>query len=130
MYYFLIVQVLCGFFSAFVAARKGREPVRWWFVGALLPVVGVVLSLKAEEANADEPVTLGAPASPAKSKGRVRPSRCCRSYIPDCLGCPYFRRRLFSGEQRDGLKGRCQYFDIDLVEEPSRNRRHATARKD
>jgi len=102
MYYFLIVQVLCGFFSAFVAARKGP----------------------------DEPVTLGAPASPAKSKGRVRPSRCCRSYIPDCLGCPYFRRRLFSGEQRDGLKGRCQYFDIDLVEEPSRNRRHATARKD
>jgi len=130
MYYLIIIQVLCGCFSAFVAGRKGRDRLRWWLIGALLPVVGVVLSLKVGQAEAKAPVALGAPASPeavAKAADpRHRPSRCCGSYIADCLGCPHFRRQLFTAEQRDGLKGRCEHFDRELVKEPSRTRRHVT----
>jgi hypothetical protein len=131
MYYLLIVQVLCGFFSAFVAGRKGRNRLLWWFIGALLPLLGVVLCLKVgEAADKGEPVPLGAPASAdAAAKAadrRRRPSRCCGSYIPDCLGCSYFRRQLFSGEQKDGLKGRCEHFDRELLEESSRKRSRVT----
>ncbi len=126
MYYLVIIQVLCGSFSAFVAGRKGRDRVRWWFIGALLPVVGVALSLLAREVRDDVPATLGAPAGGRQLEPRHRPSRCCGSYIPDCLGCTYFRRQLFSAEHREGLKGRCDYFDRQLVEEPLRKRRHVT----
>ena len=124
MYYLLIIQVLCGCFSAYVAGRKGRDRVRWWFIGALLPVVGVVLSLRATEVRQEVPGTLGAPASGKKTEACHRPSRCCAAYIPDCLGCSHFRRQLFSAEHREGLKGRCDYFDRELVEESSRKRRH------
>ncbi len=126
MQYFVIIQVLCGFFSAFVAGRKGRDRVRWWFIGALLPVVGVVLAVTAREVHDDVPATLGAPASGRALPKRHRPSRCCGSYIPDCLGCSYFRRQLFSAEHREGLKGRCDYFDRDLVDEGAHKRRHVT----
>jgi hypothetical protein len=125
-YYLIVLQVLCGCFSAFVAGRKGRDRRRWWLIGALLPVAGVVLSLRAGQAGPQEPATLGAPASGRKLQRHHRPSRCCGSYIPDCLGCCYFRRQLFSAEHREGLKGRCDYFDRQLVEEPSRKRRRVT----
>ena len=130
-YYLIIVQVLCGCFSAFVAGRKGRDRIRWWFVGALLPVVGVVLSLKVGEAGREAPVALSAPASAAtngsaSAERRQRPSRCCGSYIPDCLGCPHFRRQLFSAEHREGMKGRCEHFDRELLEELTHKRRRVT----
>jgi hypothetical protein len=126
MYYLVIIQVLCGCFSAFVAGRKGRDRVRWWFIGALVPVVGVALSLLARDAAQGEPAALGAPAGGRKVEKNHRPSRCCGSYIPDCLGCSYFRRQLFSAEHREGLKGRCDYFDRQLVDETSRRRPRVT----
>ena len=134
MYYLLIIQVLCGCFSAFVASRKGRNRILWWFIGALLPVLGVVLSLKVREpADEGAPVPLGAPASAdaaaEAADRRHRPSRCCGSYIPDCLGCSYFRRQLFAGEHRDGLKGRCGHFDKELRDEPSRKRSRVTVQE-
>ena len=49
MYYLIVGQMLCGFFSSFVAGRKGRNRIAWWFAGAHLPVLGVVLSLKVSE---------------------------------------------------------------------------------
>jgi hypothetical protein len=114
MYYLIIVQIVCGFFSAFVAGRKGRNQVAWWFIGALVPVAGVVLSYLVSDIDAAEPLPQAGFPSKQASRRPERPKRCCGSYIPDCLGCPYFRRQLFSSERADGLRGHCEYFDKDL----------------
>jgi len=54
----------------------------------------------------------GKPARPPR-----RPRRCRGRYIPDCQGCPYFRRPLFTDHPPENLKGQCTYFGEDLLEE-------------
>lgn len=125
MPYLVVVQILCGFFSAYVAGRKGRSRVAWWFIGALLPVAGVVLALLAGDKERSEGSAAAVTHAPSEAalRRRRRPKRCCGSYIPDCLGCPYFRRPLFSQNPRPNLRGTCQYFGIDLVQESGSRRR-------
>lgn len=117
MHYFIVFQLLCGFFSASVAGRKGRNPTTWWFVGLLLPVFGVVLSLVVPKSpTASAPAARKTRRREAARRPRKRPRRCCASYIPDCFGCPYFRRQLFDPAGTEGKKGYCEYYGKDLVD--------------
>jgi len=124
MEYFVGFQILCGFFSAFVAARKGRSAGVWWFIGALLPVVGVVLSLTTTPVDV-RPVAQEEKPSARRSPLR-RASRCCGAYIADCRGCPYFRRRLFGAEEDDGTVGYCEFYGRDLEEKSSKGASRVT----
>ena len=47
-----------------------------------------------------------------------RPKRCCGSYIPDCEGCPYFKKALFESSPNSVKKGECRFFNRDLVIKP------------
>ena len=120
--YFLALQVFCGCFAAYAAAKQGRNWAAWFVVGMALPVVGVLLALVVSR----EPRARTGRVSPGSgargkagpSPGRRRPKRCCGSYIADCQGCPYFRRRpLFDSSSEDSCKGHCQYFRKPLAEE-------------
>lgn len=109
MEYAIAFQVLCGCFSAFVARRKNRDPVAWWFIGALLPVAGVVISVTV----APRPPQAGRPG--VRKAPPRRPSRCTREYTPVCPGCPFFRRSLFEAEAGENKKGYCAHYGKDLV---------------
>jgi hypothetical protein len=111
MYYLIAVQFFCACFCAFIAGRAGSSRLFWWLVGGLLPVVGVALCVFETRRSA----TGEAPQSGRKAP-RTRPKRCCGRYIPECWGCPYFRRRLFSGAE-EAAKGHCTFFDRDLADE-------------
>lgn len=41
----VVVSVLCGFASAFIAHSKGRNPFTWFLAGAVLSVVGLIIVL-------------------------------------------------------------------------------------
>ncbi|MHC4592772.1 MAG: hypothetical protein ACYS8L_08775, partial [Planctomycetota bacterium] len=60
---------------------------------------------------------------------RTKPKRCCGSYIPDCFGCPHFRRKLFDPARSEGKKGYCEFFRKDLVD-PSREKNSKVAIED
>ncbi len=125
MHYVIVFQVLCGCLSAHVAGRKGRSRPAWWLMGALLPAFGLVLSFAVPPLEGAAPAAERAPARRA-SRPRKRPRRCCGSYIPDCLGCSYYRRLLFDPARAEGLKGHCEYFDRDLVDGSEADSRHVT----
>src|SRR6476661_3519443 len=42
---YLIVGVICGSACAIIAHNKGRSAIAWFFIGLLLGVIGIVLSL-------------------------------------------------------------------------------------
>jgi len=113
MYYLIVIMVLCGFFSAFVAARKSRNRIVWWFVG--LTILGVALTLAVPEKQVTVRATGGRRARGGARQGRKKPKRCCGSYIPDCFGCPYFRRPLFDPSRAEDKKGHCEFFGRDLI---------------
>ncbi|MGD2175887.1 MAG: hypothetical protein PVJ27_10830, partial [Candidatus Brocadiaceae bacterium] len=115
----IVFQVLCGFFAAHVAGQKGRSRLRWWCIGAFVPAFGVVLSLvipaRGEASGFPAPAD-GAEAGEGEHRDRrKRPRRCCGRYLPDCHGCPHFRRRLFDPARPQGRKGHCDFYDVDLV---------------
>jgi hypothetical protein len=113
MYHLIAFQVFCGLFCAFLAARSGHSRLFWGLVGCLVPVAGVGLCLH-ETRRALRPPSQ--PANRIAGTGgdtRKRPERCCGRYIPECWGCPHFRRRLFGGAA-EGSKGRCAFFGRDL----------------
>jgi hypothetical protein len=112
MHYLIVFQILCGFFAAYVASRKARSPVLWWFAGTFLPVVGVVWALLVSDAVPGGAPRTGGRSGPGRSK---RPKRCCGEFLPDCRGCPHFRRRLFRSEQ-DGDPGYCEFYEKTLSE--------------
>ncbi|NLW50120.1 MAG: hypothetical protein GXY85_04655 [Candidatus Brocadiaceae bacterium] len=118
MDYLIVTSALCGFFSAFVAGRKGRSPVAWWFVGALLPGVGCLLSLAVPARAAVQDDAPWPDAAPPAA--RRRPARCCGRFLPDCYGCPHFRRRLFAPEDGERSRGRCEFYGKELEEVPDR----------
>ena len=111
MEYVVVFQVFCGFFAAFVAARKERSVLAWFAIGTLLPVVGVALALRVKRT----------PARGGKERTvRQAPRRCRGSFIPDCRGCPFFSRPLFDPSQDSSKKGYCQRFERVLVQENGR----------
>jgi hypothetical protein len=110
MHYLIVVQLFCAFFCAFLAGRSGRSRVFWWLVGALVPVLGVAVCLWETRAPAEGPGREGA----GPVTGRSRPKRCCGRYIPECWGCPHFRRHLFSTDS-EGSKGHCAFYGRDLT---------------
>jgi hypothetical protein len=118
MDYVIIALALCGFFSAYVAVRKGRNPVAWWLVGAFLPVVGPVLSLTVPPKLPADEEEEWAPGAPVPHRPVRRPKRCCGFYIPDCCGCPHFRRQLFDSTRTEHAKGRCDFYGKDLETSP------------
>jgi len=115
MYYAIVCAAVCGFFAAFVGGRKGRNRVAWWFIGALLPVLGVVLSLLVPEKRAAAVAVQPGATGGAGRPGRRKPKRCCGSYIPDCFGCLHFRRPLFEPVHAEDKKGYCELFRKDLM---------------
>ena len=128
MNYLIVTFALCGFFSAYVAGRKGRSPVAWWFVGALLPVVGLLLSLTLPPRSPAGEQEGWGPGAPAPRPPLRRPKRCCGFYIPDCCGCPHFRRHLFGPSRSERMKGRCEFFGKDLEEAPQEADSHIAGR--
>ncbi len=112
MHYLIVFQILCGFFAAYVASRKARSPVLWWFAGSFLPVVGVVWVLLVSQAVPGGAPRTGGCSGPDRQK---RPKRCCGEFLPDCRGCAYFRRRLFRSEQ-EGDRGYCEFYQKTLSE--------------
>jgi len=120
--YLLAIQIACGCFAAFLAARQGQSRPAWFAVGALLPVVGVLLALWATRtrparAEAGRPGASGKEAK-GRARGRRPPRRCRGSYIPDCVGCPHFRASpLFDPSLQDSRKGYCELFGKPLVDE-------------
>jgi len=117
MQFLVVFQILCGFFGAFVAGRKGRSRLGWWFIGAFLPVFGAILCLMAPDAAAKVGATEQGDGADGIRKQRPRPRRCCGSYIPDCQGCPYFRRPLFEAHREADGKGTCTFYGKQLREE-------------
>jgi len=109
MEYLIAFQALCGCFSAYVAGRRGRSRLVWWFIGALLPVAGVLLSLTIRAARG-----AGAQQRPTGGERRKRPRRCTGSFSPDCFGCAYFRRALFEADRPENKRGYCELFKRDL----------------
>lgn len=41
----LVLSVICGLVAAVIASRKGRDPVKWFFVGAALNLFGLAAVL-------------------------------------------------------------------------------------
>ena len=52
LFIFLLDAVICGVVTAIVAGNKGRSGFGWFFVGALLGPIGIVLSLVVSKNNA------------------------------------------------------------------------------
>ncbi len=117
MRYLLIFQLLCGAFGAFVAGRKKRSRLAWGLIGALLPVAGVAWVMLIPERGAE---WNAGPAAGPSPRRRERPKRCCGRFIPDCRGCPYFRRHLFRGDQEGPADGYCEFFDTELTDQTRR----------
>jgi hypothetical protein len=114
MYFFICVQLLCGLFACFVAKAKNRSATLWLLLGAILPILGVVIILILSPKDAP----LSEEKDSSEQKPKRRPKRCCGSYLPDCHGCPYFSRPLFDNSYNENKKGRCEFFGRDLYEEP------------
>lgn len=112
MLHVLALQIACGAFAAFVAARNGRNRAVWFAIGMLLPVLGVVLALSAKKPYAPGEYTGGATRSLPR-----RPKRCIGAYTADCLGCRHFSRPLFDDSYKNGKKGRCGLFRRELIEQ-------------
>jgi hypothetical protein len=111
----IAIQLFIAVFCAFLAARKRRRPLVWGLVG-MVPVLGVVAALLVPRAA---PARHAGKGSPRQRSMPPRPKRCCGHYIPDCRGCPYFRRALFQSDRQkeDGRVGHCEFFDRDLYEQ-------------
>jgi hypothetical protein len=115
MEYILAIQLLCGCFAAFAARRKGRSAVAWFAIGALLPVLGIVLALRAGRPRAPR---RAAPNGSREADAALRPPRRCEgTYIADCLGCPFFSRPLFDETYEGPNKGYCRRFRRVLSDE-------------
>jgi len=114
MHYFVAFQILCGFFAAYVAVRKGRSGLRWWCAGAFLPVVGVALALTVDRRRGSD---TGEETSEDPQEPLRRPRRCSGQFIPDCLGCAHFRRRLFGSEAGETVRGYCEFYARELCDE-------------
>ncbi len=112
MLYVFAFLAFCGFFCAHVAHRKGRNPWLWGAAGALLPVLGVALCLMASAA----PTPAATGREQVEARPRQRPRRCCGEFIPDCRGCPYFRRPLFRHDASPDERGYCEFYDRNLVD--------------
>jgi hypothetical protein len=41
----IVVSVLSGFASAFIAKSKGKDPFTWFLIGVVLSVVGLIIVL-------------------------------------------------------------------------------------
>jgi hypothetical protein len=113
MEYIIVFQLLAGAFAAYVASRKGRSWFLWALFGALVPVVGAVCALLIGPARP-------AGAEPTQAERREEklkrvPRRCCGRYIPDCRGCPFFRRPLFDRSYEGDKRGYCERFDKELT---------------
>jgi hypothetical protein len=122
--YLLVFQAFVGFFCSHIARTKRRNPVLWWTVGAFVPVVGLLVCLGVRPASR-RPTRQATPQR--RRRNAQRPAACTGSYIPECWGCPHFRRPLFDGDHAEGKVGHCAFYDRDLLrkERPRAPRMHA-----
>ena len=108
--YVIAALLFCGAFCSFVAAGKNRN--RWlWFVIGFVPFVGVIAVLVVPPLRP----TGGAGQTAPEGRARKRPRRCSGAFIPDCRGCPYFERPLFTGRADEGGKCYCRFFRKELA---------------
>ena len=130
MSYLIAFQLLCGCFAGYVASQKGRNWFFWFLAGLVVPVLGVVLAVivarpRRPSAEGERPR-----AGTEAARERRPPSRCCGSYIPDCQGCPYFRKPLFDPTYSGTRKGLCEFFHKELKEPPPAKGTKITLRND
>jgi len=111
-------QLLCGCFAGYVASQKGRNWFFWFLVG-LVPVLGVILALIVEKPHHPQARRDRTDGDREVARERRPPLRCRGEYIPDCQGCPYFRKPLFDPTYAGTRKGWCDFFHKDLRELPS-----------
>ena len=119
--YVMILMIVCAFASSRIAARKGHNATQWWVIG-LVPVFGVMLALMAYDAAPGQAAPRKRAARKAKDAPlRKRPKRCCGHYIPECWGCPFFRRNLFVADPQEAKRGYCEHFKRELTDRPDEN---------
>lgn len=41
----IVIMLVGGLVSCLVAANKQRNPIGWFFIGALFPLLGIILSI-------------------------------------------------------------------------------------
>jgi len=116
MEYLVAFQLLCGCFAGYVAAQKHRNWFWWFLVGTLVPVAGVLIALAVDRPDANRGHGNRGGTRNKEGQKLQRPKRCCGDYIPDCHGCPYFSRPLFSGSDEGEKKGYCKFFKKELIE--------------
>jgi len=118
MEYFVAFQLLCGCFAGFVASRKDRGWFVWFLLGTFVPVFGVIAALLANEPATEPAEENWTQELERKTKNRKLkpPKRCCGRYIPDCQGCPYFRKPLFDPTYSGSKKGYCELFEKELID--------------
>jgi hypothetical protein len=117
MEYLVAFQLLCGCFAGYVASRKERNWFAWFLIGALVPVFGVIAALLVDEPATESPEDDWTEKLEETKKRKLKPpKRCCARYIPDCQGCPYFRKPLFDPTYSGSKKGYCELFEKDLID--------------
>lgn len=117
MEYLVAFQLLCGCFAGYVASHKGRGWFAWFLLGALVPIAGVIAVLLVEEPSEEPPEEDWTDELKEARKRKLKPpKRCCARYIPDCQGCPYFRKPLFDPTYTGSKKGYCELFEKELIE--------------
>lgn len=42
---YVLLKSVFGGITALIAAEKGRKPIRWFFIGFLLDVIGIIIVL-------------------------------------------------------------------------------------
>ncbi|MDF1626999.1 MAG: zinc ribbon domain-containing protein [Parvibaculaceae bacterium] len=69
---FVLIWLACGLLSAFIASGKNRNPIGWFFIGAIFGVFGLIAALVVSDPN-PRPMTIELAATSEPTK------RC-----PDC----------------------------------------------
>jgi hypothetical protein len=112
------LMLISGVAAGYVAGRKGRSRIAWAAIGTALPLLGVLLCIAVPERGAgDDSRQTGAARKP---RPRRRPRRCCGSWIPDCQGCDWYHRELFTSSETSDSAGYCEYYGRKLSKtEPS-----------
>ncbi|MEQ9518470.1 MAG: zinc ribbon domain-containing protein [Parvibaculum sp.] len=80
---FVLVWLACGLLCAFIASGKNRNPIGWFFVGAIFGVFGLIAALVVNDPN-PRPVTLELAVSPEPTK---RCPDCAEEILEAALKC-------------------------------------------
>lgn len=67
----VIIWLICGIISAFIASMKGRSGIGWFFVGFLLGPIGVIITAVVKRKESKINITINYPETPSKKNDDV-----------------------------------------------------------